>query len=279
MSLFHKDDVRIVNVDSSQRLSGTSTNFTINLNLPNYVQEFDRVAVNQISIPRSWYDVESGYNTFVLKEGTSSQTITIPAGMYNVNTLATTIATQLNSASVLNGNSYTYTVAYPNSSLTVNNNLYTYTCSSSAKAIQFIFTTNLYQQMGFAQNTTNTFGGGSPNTLTSVNSISISYINRLFLYSNCCNTAQNGYLQEILIAGQFPSTSFIYYEAQNFDINSKEFTNPQNNAFDFALYDRYGNIVNLHGLEIVFSLIFYKKNRTDELHFDYIKMKNLEKLL
>jgi hypothetical protein len=134
----------------------------------------------------------------------------------------------------------------------------------------------MYQQMGFALNTTYTSVSG---ILESVNSISISYINRVFLVSNACNTSYNSYLQELLIAGQFPSTSFIFWENGNYDTNSKEFTNPKNNAWDFSLYDRYGNLINLHGLEIVFSLIFYKKNRTDEIHMQHIKLQAMENLL
>jgi len=275
MSLFHKNEVYISVVDSSQRITGTSSNFTINLNLPSFVQDYDRVALNQISIPRSWYDVETGVNTFQFKEGAGGtlKTITVTPGMYNCLTLASAIATLLTSNSQ---NGYTYTVTYPNSAVTVNNNLFTFTSSNTSTVFYFIFGTAMYQQMGFASNTTYTSTSG---VLTSVNSISISYINRLFLVSNACNTSYNSYLQEILIAGQYPSTSFVFWENLNYDVNSKEFTNPQNNCWDFAIYDRYGNIINLHGLELVLSLIFYKKNKTDELHMEHMRLQNLEKIL
>lgn len=275
MSLFHKNDVYISVVDSSQKVSGTSSNFTIDLKIPSFVQEFDRVALNQISIPRSWYDVETGVNTFQFREGISGilKTITVPVGMYNVLTLASTLGGLLTTSSQ---NGYTYVCSYPNSALTVNNNLFTFTSSNTVTIFYLIFTTSMYQQMGFALNTTYPSVSG---ILQSVNSISISYINRVFLTSNACNTSYNSYLQEILIAGQFPSTSFIFWENGNYDTNSKEFTNPTNNAWDFSLYDRYGNLINLHGLEIVFSLIFYKKNKTDEIHLEHIKLQAMENLL
>ena len=275
MSLFHSNDIYISIVDSSQRVSGTSSNFTINLNLPNFVQDFDRIALNQFSCPRSWYDVATAVNTFQFKEGIAGtlKTITVPVGMYNVNTLALSIASLLTTNSQ---NGYTYTVTYPNSSLTVNTNKLTFTSSNTSTVFYFIFTTSMFQQLGFASNSTNSSTSG---VLTSTNSISISYINRVFLTSNACNTSYNSYLQEILIAGQYPSTSFVYYENLNYDTNSKEFTNPQNNCWDFTLYDRYGNIVDLNGLELVFSLIFYKKNKTDELHMEHMKIQHLEKIL
>ena len=275
MSLFHSNDIYISIVDSSQRVSGTSSNFTINLNLPNFVQDFDRIALNQFSCPRSWYDVATAVNTFQFKEGIAGtlKTITVPVGMYNVNTLALSIASLLTTNSQ---NGYTYTVTYPNSSLTVNTNKLTFTSSNTSTVFYFIFTTSMFQQLGFSSNSTNSSTSG---VLTSTNSISISYINRVFLASNACNTSYNSYLQEILIAGQYPSTSFVYYENLNYDTNSKEFTNPQNNCWDFTLYDRYGNIVDLNGLELVFSLIFYKKNKTDELHMEHMKIQHLEKIL
>jgi len=275
MSLFHKNEVYISVVDSSQRVSGTSSNFTINLNLPSFVQDYDRVALNQISIPRSWYDVETGVNTFQFKEGAGGtlKTITVTPGMYNCLTLASAVATLLTTNSQ---NGYTYTVTYPNSAVTVNDNLFTFTSSNTTTVFYLIFTTAMYQQLGFASNTTYTSTSG---VLKSVNSISISYINRLFLVSNACNTSYNSYLQEILIAGQYPSTAFVFWENLNYDVNSKEFTNPQNNCWDFAIYDRYGNIINLHGLELVLSLIFYKKNKTDELHMEHMRLQNLEKIL
>jgi hypothetical protein len=81
-----------------------------------------------------------------------------------------------------------------------------------------------------------------------------------------------------MIAGSYPSTSFIYWENLNYDVNSREFTNPLNNAWDFAIYDRYGNTLNTNGLEIVFSLVFYKKDDTSELHKDHLMIQNLEKI-
>jgi len=277
MSLYHANDCYISVIDSSSRISGTSSNFTINLNLPNYVQEFDRVALNQFSCPRSWYDVSTGYNTFTFTEtGYSAKTITVPVGMYNVNTLATQVGNLLTTAAASLGSGSTYTITYPNSALVVNTNKYTFTCSNSSQNFSLIFTNKMYQQLGFSTNSTNTSTGG---ILISTNSISISYINRLFLVSNACNTSYNSYLQEILITGQYPSTSFVYYENLNYDTNSKEFTNPNNNCWDFSLYDRYGNIVDLNGLEIVFSLIFYRKNKTDEIHMEHLKLTNLEKIL
>jgi hypothetical protein len=278
MSLFHSDNVRVVVVDSSDRYSGTSSNFSIDLKLPSSVSDFDRVSLNQISIPRSWYDVKAPYNKFYLLEsgGAGLIPIEITEGMYNVNTLKAALTSSL---TFWSPNNLIYDVYYPNPATEVNTNKFNFVClTNNAITKQFIFTDGLYQQLGFEKNSTNSFINGNAE-LYSTNSISISYINRLFLKSNCCSTSQDNVLQDILVAGQFPSTSYIFYENLNWDTNSKAFTNPHNNSWDFQLFDKYGDIVDLNGLEMVFSLTFYKKNKTDELQYETLKVQNMEKLL
>ena len=273
MSLYHSDSIRMVVVDSSQRFSGNSSQFTIALSLPTEVSDFDRVVLNQISIPRSWYDIDSNLNTFFLVENFSlPKVVTLTPGLYNVNSLILSLQTALNLASP---NGYTYTISYPNSSTQVNTNKFTFKCSNTSVTKSFIFTNALYLQLGFNANTTNDFTG----TITSTNSISISYINRLFLKSSICDTAQDNILQEILVAGQYPSCSYVYYENPLFDAQSRVFTSSTNNSWTFSLYDRYGNLVNLQGQDYVFSLFLYKKDRTSELHHESLKISNLEKLL
>jgi hypothetical protein len=274
MSLFHSNNSLSVIIDSENRLSGSTSNFTINPSLPNYVSTFDRVVLSQISIPKSFYDININCNSLTYTENGVPINITIPIGMYNVNSLASILSSSLTSNSI---NSYTYTITYPNAYTSANTNKFTFTCSNTSVPISFIFSSNsLYQQMGFNNNSINTFSSGS---ITSTNSINISYINRLFLKSSCCNTSYNSILQELLVVGSYPSTSYVYWEnLSNSDTYSKEFTQPNDNFFSFQLYDRYGNIVDLNGQNFVFSLHFYKKNHTDELHADSIKLDNLNKI-
>ena len=255
--------------------TSSSSNFNIDLGLSSDVSSYDRVCLGRCSIPRSWFDVEAPYNTFYLQENSSTVLITITVGMYNVNTLKTAIAAALTLSSP---NSLTYTCYYPNAAIEVNTNKFRFEClSNNALSKKLIFTDGMYQQLGFEKGSTNSFVG-SNTELYSTNSISISYINRLFLKSNICEKAHDQMLSEILIAGNFQSTSFVYFENTNYDVNSREFTNPVDTYFSFGLYDRYGNIVNLQGLEMVFSLILFKKNATDKMLMEDLKINNLEKL-
>jgi hypothetical protein len=197
----------------------------------------------------------------------------MPIGNYNVNSLALTLTSILN---LLSPNGYTYQILYPNSYTSGNTNKYTFLCSNTTSSISFTFGVNsLFQQMGFNKNSINNFTNGS---LISINSLNISYINRVFLKSNCCNTSQDSILQELLVVGSFPTSSYIYWENLHFDTTSKEYTLQNDNSLQFQLFDRYGQIVDLNGQDMVFSVTFYKKNSTDEIHQNHIQLKNLEKI-
>jgi hypothetical protein len=263
-------------VDSSQRISGTDTDFLYNIDIPQ-TADYDHVVLNQISIPRSFYDIEEPYNTFILKENSTIINCTISEGMYNVYSLILQIQTVLNTNTTLG---LTYSVTYPNAATSPNTNKLTFTISTlSSYTISLTFP-YMYYQFGFEQNVSNSFvsvvGGYS---LTSVNSIQVTGMNRLFLCSDICGLSDNNLLHEILCVGEFPSCSFIFYENLNPHLTNKVFTNKENTAFRFQLFDKNNRVVNLRGLPLIFSFTLFKKSRTDELLYDYYKIKNQQHLM
>ena len=270
MSLYHGDNSYVTIVDSDLRISGTATNFSYNLRLP--VNNYNRICLKSISIPRSFYDFTTGYNTFQLKEKTTTVTITVTPGYYTKNSLIAVLSTLLTTASP---NGWIYSVSYPGYT-SANPNTLTFSVSGNGTfQPSVIFTTNCYLQLGFNSNSTNLFTSSS---LTSVNTISITYINQLLLKSSACSSSFNSILSEIFITGQYPSGSFIYYEPVDIDVNSREFINNNNNVYDFQLTDKNGLPISLNGLGFIFSLIVYTKDNTNELQKDYLQIKNLEKL-
>lgn len=278
MDLF--DDFVVI-IDSNNRISGSSSNFSINVDLP-VNSSFDRVALSQASIPRSYYDVQDGYNTFLLKEGLNITTVIITPGMYNITTLMIEVAGALHSYSP---NGLTYSLSYPNSAITSNDNKITFSVNTSSINCQLIFIDSMYIQLGFNSNSTNVFVSNGVNSIIkSTNSISVSSINRIFITSSCCeysagNGLIGGLLQEILIAGQYPSTSFIYYDNVNFRDASKIFTNRDSNVYNFQLIDRFGRTIELNGADCVFSIVFWKKSKYEALAIENMKIKNMEKLM
>lgn len=270
MSLYHGSNSYVTIVDSDQRISGTTTNFTYNLNLP--LNDFNRISLKSISIPRSYYDFSSGSNTFQLKEKTTTVTITVTPGYYTKNSLITVLSTLLTTASP---NGWTYTVTYPGYTSANPNTLTFGVTGNTTFQPSLIFTTYCYLQLGFNPNTTNAFTSSS---LTSPNMISITYINQLLLKSSACTSSFNSVLSELFIVGQYSAGSYIYYEPVDIDVNSREFINNNNNVFDFQLTDKNGVPVNLNGLGFIFSLICYSKDNTNELQKDYLRIKNIEKI-
>src|ERR1700745_86639 len=112
MSIYHGNS-RVFYIDSYNRISGNDTNFQIKVDVPQG-NTYNKVALMQLSCPKSFYNFSSGNNTFVLQELSVNYSITIPAGNYQKNNIITTLSSLLTTASALAGNNWIYTVSYPN---------------------------------------------------------------------------------------------------------------------------------------------------------------------
>ena len=271
MSLYHQDNIIHRVVNSADRLSGSVSNFTINLNLPTIASTFDKICCISCSIPKSWYDIPESITGFTLTEDTVTVNCNIPAGFYSSSTLRSAVETVLNQNSPF---SNTYTVTY--SSVT---NRFTFVCSDTTTPLMLGFPLNnsLYSQLGFNNDYLESFTDG---VLTSSNSISIPHINRLFIKSDCCGTVLDNLLQELYVTSVYPSRSFIYWENTGMiDVYSKPFSISNNNVYNFIITDSRGQEIDFQGQELNFSLIFFKKNNTDQAVLENIKADNLEKIL
>ena len=275
MSIYHQQS-KVLYIDSNNRTSGSHTNFSISLDINrNY---YDKCCLLQLSVPKSFYNFPSGKNTFTLREknlgGTTDTTITIPPANYNVINICNVLSSIMTSSST---KGYTYSVSFPlQSSTSGSNGLLTFTCSQNNPLYQsqLIFTTSCHQQLGFERNSTNSFVTGS---LTSTNIISLSLVNRIYLKSSICSTSEQSILQEVLQT--FPDYSYIYFLQQNIDAYSKDFVSQGDNTFRFTITDKYGDIIDTNGLNVMFSILLYKKNDTDEFHKQDLQIKQEERLL
>jgi hypothetical protein len=251
--------------------SDSTSNFSVQINLPKN-NVFDRVVVSQVSIPKSYYMIPLGYNTFTLQEPTKlSQVVTIPAGNYTRTNLLLQLALSLNTASALNYilpvvSPYTYNVT----ASTLTGKL-VFTCGGINQP-SFSFTTNVYEQLGFPSNSTNTFVG---NVLISTNCIKLQLEDTLFILSDCSN-ALSGVLQEVYCnSADFSNITFFQ---QNAELYSKHLICNQNNVFRFTLTDENFRPINLNGLNMNMTLIFYKNNDESEISKENILLNNMEKM-
>lgn len=262
-------------IDSKDRIAGTTSNFTSIIDLP--PNDFNRVCLLQASIPKSWYLYDTTNNTFTLRENGVNTTITIPVGNYNRVSFAVILTSLLNTASQLLGgvNFNTYTITYPNKTLQTDNNKYTfsYTTTGAARSSSFIFSTN-YCGLGFG------FVNGSTvnfvaQSLVSVNAINLASKTRLFLKSNVCSLANGQILQEIF-SSSVQDNSIVTYQQNEIEANSKLFLQQDDNAFSFQLCDRFNNVVDLNGLDMVISIYLYRADDTNQYIKNDIILKNLQ---
>ena len=262
----------VISFNSKDRVGGTNSNFNSNpVDLG--VNNFDSVCLVSCSVPKSFYNIPSGYNTFTITE-VVPRTITIPAGNYNRINLLTVLQTQLNTGAPVG---WTYTVTYPDTT-GADSFKYTFTVSGNGgtqPSFTFSSIRTPFRQLGFEDSSINIF---SANSLVSTNAINLSYVLRAFIKSNICINAENSVLEELLNFGSFPSSSVMYYQQFNFDMNTREL-NPDNvNSWNFTLVDSYDLPIDLNGIPWAFSLVFYQRNNTDELHKSELRIRNEERL-
>jgi hypothetical protein len=132
----------------------------------------------------------------------------------------------------------------------------------------------MFRQLGFEQNSTNTFVG---NNLTSTNCINLAYATRAFIKSNICSG--NDVLQEILGYGSFPMLSVAYFEQQDYDLNTRIF-NPSNiNSWTFVLVDEFDQVIDLNGVSWGLSIVLYDRNDTAEVLKTDLQFRNEERLI
>lgn len=270
----------VLNFNSKDRISGRNSNFqSLPVDLGN--QAFDSVALVQASIPKSFYNMPSGFNTFTLREfdgfTTTSVTITIPPGNYTRINLASVLSVLLTNESP---DGLTYTVTYPPSTEA---DTFHYTIQVNAPdsyTISLIFSERSpVRQLGFDVGTY-TFSEITLilQTLESVNALNLSFILRAFIKSNIVSNATDEILEELLNFGSFPSSSVMSFQQVSFDLNSRVFNKDNKNAWSFALVDSFGVEIELNNIPWAFSLVLYQRNATHEIHKKDLLISNEERL-
>ena len=261
-------DKAIIYINSRNRLSGTDSNFNIYLPIDTSMK-YDHVTLLQANIPKTYYQVNTGYNTFTLVENTSQVTITVPIRTYNRQLFATIIANLLTANSP---NALTYQISYSNTNIEPETGLFTYTVSGGTIQPSLIFPASslLYEQMGFAYASTNTFSSGE---LTSTAVCNFASETSLFIRSDVCFNyySQDNVLQEIYVGGVSYNSVIAFQNVCSIDYSKKVVKT--GNVFNFSLTDENGNILDLNGVNMVFTILFYRNSPTEKLLEHYIRLK------
>jgi hypothetical protein len=255
MSIFTRKYIAII--DSALRLNGTSSSFQFKIDLPNQ-NTYNRVILLTAVIPKSYYMVSVGNNTFQINENNVLRTVPIPVGNYTLSAFQTAIILAMNT-----NTTFVYSVAY--SSLT---SKFTFTVTSFTGFIpQLVFTSNLFECFGFSKNSTNTFILTTSCTLVSTAMINLNPYEVLYIRSDM--TANSfGTILDIVPMCLAPNYSFVSYQNTS-DHTMRELVGNQNTIFTFTITDNQNRIVDLNGKDITMTLCIH--HDTQELTSDVLR--------
>ena len=231
---------KIFHINSSNRLHGTSSDFDIKIDLPKN-NEFNRVCVMDISIPKSYYMVSQGSNTFEIE----NNVISVPPGNYSRKSFQTTLNLLLPEG---------YTVSYNNTNLEPDIGKFLFSGISETN-LSFPSTSRLYELMGFGRESINRFIEGQ---LISTNVCNLQQESTLFLHSNLGSNDDNDILLEVFSMAN-PAFSTISLQVSDIEAHSRVLTTRNNNNYRFSLQDENGYPIDLNGLNYVFTLLVYQQ--------------------
>ena len=260
---------QIIHINSAFRNSGTDSDFTYTIPIkPD--NEFTHCAVISVSIPKSYYLIPEGENTFIINENGSSFTITIPPGNYNI----TSFIYVLNNLFQHTAGTNHYSVSFPDSRTEGQTGRMTFTHTNNQHNSEFVFQDNhLPEVMGFARGSTNQFIiGQNSSSLVSSALCNFQRESTIFLHSDIgSNGGQDDILLEVFSSSN-PDLSNINFENNgNLEEHSKLLTNNLTNNVRFSLSDEYRSGINLNGINMLITLCFYQKEDINRLLTGFIK--------
>lgn len=262
---------RIFYIDSHNRISGTHSNFSIQLDYKN--EDYDHCVVLQASIPKSYWLIQNRQNTFILDEISNQVVITMPVGNYSRSSFAYQLQYQMNTNSP---NHWTYQISIPNASTIGDTGFYTWTVSTNLGVQpRFIFGDYLYEQLGFNPNTSYNFTG---DTLTSINVVKFQLEDSIFIHSDIANNGVDNVLQEIL-GVQNTDYANIIYLCPDVEAYAKPISSNNNNIYRFQLSDEDGVEIDLNGQNIVFTLMLFKKDQINKLVRQFLKLSLMDNFI
>jgi len=260
---------KIVYVNSRQRISGSGSSFTYDLQIPP-LNEYSHACVLDISIPKSYYLVSASRNTFTLIEGKVVVLVTVPAGNYTVKSIISTVSALLTAASPTGA---AYTMAYPSAS-EPDTGKFLFTVTPSPGAALSFADNNIADILGFERNSENAFiaAGGSA-TVVSSKVIDLQNEQTLYLHSNLVKSDTDDILQEVFATND-PAFGRIVWQCTAPELSSKTMATRSGSAsvFSFNLTDEDGGNIDLNGQDMQFTLCLYQKTKVSEIVTRAIKL-------
>ena len=270
MSIIHGEPlIYYINSDNRTNTNDISSAFSIKIEMP-VNHNYDHMCLLNASIPKSYYMIEKGYNTFYIQELGISYLVSLNIGNYSKNIWLVEIARALNAATSHNV-LWVYTVSFN----TIIGKII-YSVSGNTGQPSIITSDNLYEQLGLNKNSLTTF---TSNTLTSTNVMKLQLEDCLKIVCDGVSSSianNSGILQDVLVNTQ--DYSAITFQQYSIDLNSRRLQPTKNNVFRFSICNENLRVIDLNGLNVNYTVLFYKKDDTSLIQKEYIKIKTLEKL-
>ena len=256
-------------VDSKKRLTGTTSNFTYHIEFP-ADQEYNRVVVQQVLIPQTFYLFQADTNEFLLWEDDNTYSIRIPVGNYTKEVFATTVMESLNQYT------YEYMISYDASNkpqtekftITVRDRVthlpptvecwFEFTNVKSAEVFGVQFLGNYIFENGLLK----------PPHCYNFN------VEQSFLILS--DLVANNVLIEVLDVGI--GLGSISFTSNDLEAYSRKFKKISSNAYTFILTNEDDTNIDLNGSNMLFSLLFYKSDNTNQLQRDNLLLKHLRNI-
>lgn len=270
MSIIHGEPlIYYINSDNRTNTNDISSAFSIKIEMP-VNHNYDHMCLLNASIPKSYYMIEKGYNTFYIQELGISYLVSLNIGNYSKNIWLVEIARALNAATSHNV-LWVYTVSFN----TIIGKII-YSVSGNTGQPSIITSDNLYEQLGLNKSSLTTF---TSNTLTSTNVMKLQLEDCLKIVCDGVSSSianNSGILQDVLVNTQ--DYSAITFQQYSIDLNSRRLQPTKNNVFRFSICNENLRVIDLNGLNVNYTVLFYKKDDTSLIQKEYIKIKTLEKL-
>lgn len=251
-------------LNSKTRTSGTHEDFHYSLDFRDL--EPDHVMMLSANIPKSFYMVQEGYNTFTISEWGVEVTVTLPEGNYSRKSFKNVMQTQLNAASP---NLWIYVISIPEGNAP-DDGKYTISVSGNASEEQplFIFSdNNMSELFGFEENTTYQFSG---DVLKSENVIKMQREDTIQIQSDLVAEHSVGVLQEINCTNSadfdnitFQNMSGLYY--------AKKLNNRNSNIFNFKITNENGQLMSLNGNNWTCTILVFKADDANAMTKQFLK--------
>ena len=248
MSLIH-------HLYSENRSKGTTTDFMLNFRCPS---NHNRISLASCCIPRSFYGVETGHNTFRL----DLITYTIEAGNYSVDTFLSAVNTAISGNGVM----------------TFTRKTGKYIITTLASQLIFPASSKLQNMFGFPSDTISVNGVGG--VITSSIVVNLSGLSTVYITTNLVNSGKgDGYdntLSTIFVNNSVDFSNIVWYNPQiehtalPLNLSNAKQTTMINYDINLKILDELGNTVDTNGQDIRLVLSTWRDNDIYSLLKNYI---------